>query len=124
MVSTVPLTFGSHEVTAYGAVSLKLNALFLVNVWVEVPFDPLILVNVPTAYIFPPQSTSWRICSVVPVSTSVGVPLTGVGDTRPACASAGVPVTADRERQQAAAATPAVSARRTLTLADGGTRLC
>jgi hypothetical protein len=39
--------------------------LFRVNVWVEVPFHPLIWVNVPTAYMVPPQSTSWRICSVV-----------------------------------------------------------
>ena len=30
MLSTVPLTSGSHGVTAYGAVALKLNALFLV----------------------------------------------------------------------------------------------
>jgi hypothetical protein len=44
--------------------------LLRVTVWIAVPFQPLIEVKVPTAYIVPPQSTSWRICSVVPVLAS------------------------------------------------------
>jgi hypothetical protein len=59
------LTSGFHEVTVNGAASEKLKMLFRVNVWVEVPSNPLIVVKVPTAYMVPPQSTSWRICSVV-----------------------------------------------------------
>ena len=66
IVLTVPLTFGFHDVTVNGAVSLKLNTLFLVKV--VAPW--LICVKVPTAYMVPPQSTSWRICSVVPVVAS------------------------------------------------------
>ena len=92
--------------------SLKLNTLFRVNVWVEVPFHPLIWVNVPTAYMVPPQSTSWRICSVVPVATSVGVPLTGVGDTAPASTGLAGAADAGAWRQHATAAMPAISAPR------------
>src|SRR5215472_14967732 len=112
MVSTVPLTFGSHEVTVYGAVSLKLKALFRVNVWVELPFHPLIWVNVPTAYMVPPQSTSWRICSVAWLFTSVGVPVAGVGETAPASAGLAGAADAVAGRQHATAAMPAISAPR------------
>src|SRR6516165_11144009 len=108
MVSTVPLTFGSHEVTAYGAVALKLNALFLGLVVVP----DLIEVNVPTAYMVPPHCTSWRTCSVVPVSASVGVPLAGVGDAGPASARPAGAASADAGKQHAPATTPAISAPR------------
>ena len=57
-----------------GAVSLNLKMRFRVNVWVVLPFHPLIWVKVPTAYMFPPQSAIWRISWVVPVATRVGVP--------------------------------------------------
>jgi hypothetical protein len=50
----------------------------------------LIEVKVPTAYIMPPQSTSWRICSVDVVVASWGVPASGVADTGPPAAPAGV----------------------------------
>jgi len=56
---------------------------------VDVPLEPLIWVKVPTAYMVPPQSTSLRIVSVVPVATSVGVPASGLGDTLPVWASTG-----------------------------------
>jgi hypothetical protein len=37
----------------------------------DVPLKPLMEVKVPTAYMVPPQSASWRICSVVvPVGAS------------------------------------------------------
>ena len=91
-----------------GAVSLKLKMLFRVKVWVDVPLYPLIWVKVPTAYMVPPQSATWRIVSVVPVATSVGVPATGVGDTGPVWASAGA-----AGRQSAPAAVTAISALRT-----------
>src|SRR5215831_1746886 len=81
---------------------------FRVNVWVELPFHPLIWVKVPTAYIVPPQSAIWRISSVVPVATRVGVPATGVGDTGPVAADAGA-----AGRQSAPAAPTAISALRT-----------
>ena len=90
------------------ALSEKLKMWFRVNVWVELPFHPLISVKVPTAYMVPPQSAIWRISSVVPVATSVGVPGTGVGDTGPVCASAGA-----AGRHTAVAAMPAISALRT-----------
>src|SRR5262249_54151169 len=74
---TVPLTFGVHEVTLYGAVRLKLKMLCRVKV-----LPPhLIAVNAPTAYMVPPHLTSWRTCSVLPVGASWGVPLAGLGDT-------------------------------------------
>src|SRR5215469_5520372 len=103
MELTSPLTLGSHGVTANGAVALKLKALFRVNV----PLDPLIWVKVPTAYMVVPHCTSWRICSVTPVATSVGVPATGVEDTGPVWASAGVPASTASERQQTPAVAPA-----------------
>jgi hypothetical protein len=71
---------------------------------VNVPLDPLIEVKVPTAYMTPPQSATWRIVSVVPVAASVGVPATGVGDTGPVAASAGA-----AGRHRALAAMPAIS---------------
>ena len=80
IVLTSPLTFGSHVVTANWAVALseKLKMLFRVNE----PLDPLIEVKVPTAYMVPPQSAIWRISSVVPVGTRVGVPADGRGRYR------------------------------------------
>src|SRR5215471_1526566 len=39
----------------------------------------------------PPQSTSWRICSVVvPVGANCGVPAAGTADTGPVAAAAGL----------------------------------
>ena len=96
-----------------GAVSAKLNTLDRVTVVVADPFQPLTEVNVPTAYIVPPQSASWRICSVLPVGASVGVPATGIGDTGPVWASAGAPGSAARQRQHALAVAPAASSPRT-----------
>ena len=51
MEFTSPLTFGSHVDILYGALALKLNALFRVNVW---PFKVTWL-NLPTAYMVPPH---------------------------------------------------------------------
>src|SRR6266567_808932 len=85
MVLTLPLTFGFHDVTLYGAVALKLNALCRLKVvppcWIDV--------KLPTAYMVPPHCTSCRTCSVVPVGASAGVPLAGCVDTGPLAASAG-----------------------------------
>src|SRR5947207_12601020 len=111
MVITVPLTLRSHGVTVNCPLSLKLTMWFRVNVWVELPSHPLIWVNVPTAYMVPPQSAIWRISSVVPVATRVGVPATGVGDTGPVAADAGA-----AGRQSAPAAPAAISALRTPSL--------
>jgi hypothetical protein len=65
-----------------------------------VPFRS-IFVKLPTAYMTCPHWTSWRICSVVPVVASCGVPLAGVALT---VASAGC----DAEIKSAAA--PAINA--------------
>src|SRR6266567_1807144 len=84
MVLTLPLTFGFHDVTLYGAVALKLNALCRLKVvppcWIDV--------KLPTAYMVPPHCTSCRTCSVVPVGASAGVPLAGCVDTGPLAATA------------------------------------
>src|SRR6266581_9232149 len=84
-VLTVPLTFGFHDVTLYGAVALKLNALC--RLYTVAPC--CIEVKVPTANMVPPHCTSCRTCSVVPVGASWGVPLAGCVDTGPVAASAG-----------------------------------
>src|ERR1051326_7383557 len=57
--------------------------LFRVNVCVDVPLSPVIWVKLPTAYITPLHATTCRICSVVPVGASAGVPVTGLGDAGP-----------------------------------------
>src|SRR5215813_1063108 len=106
MLLTVPLTLGSHGVTVYGAVALKLNALFLVYTVLSC----LIWVRVPTAYMVSPHCTSWRTCWVVPVSASVGVPLAGMGDTAPASTALAGAAAAGAGRQHAPAAMPAISA--------------
>ena len=74
----IPLTFGAQVVRLYGAVALKLKALFTA---VTVLLC-LIEVKVPTAYIVPPHCTSWRTCSTAPVVFSCGV-FAGVADTGP-----------------------------------------
>ncbi len=116
---TSPLTLGAQEVSWNGAVALKLKAFVLVTVAVAVPFHPLIKVKVPTANMVLPHCTSWRIWSVAPSATSVGVRATGAGDTGPVWASAGVPDAADSSRQQALAA-PAISKPRTPNLPRRG----
>src|SRR5580700_5598204 len=75
----IPLTFGAQVVRLYGAVALKLKALFTA---VTVLLC-LTEVKVPTAYIVPPHCTSWRTCSTAPVVFSCGV-LAGDADTGPA----------------------------------------
>ena len=94
----IPLTFGAQVVRLYGAVALKLKALFTA---VTVLLC-LTEVKVPTAYIVPPHCTSWRTCSTAPVAFSCGV-LAGVADTGPVAASAAVPAAADPARHKAAA---------------------
>src|SRR5215475_3284547 len=76
MLLTVPFTFGRHEVSVNGAVALKLNALFRVNV-----LPPCATTEkVPTAYMVLPHWTSWRTCSVgVVVAGKCGVPVAGCG---------------------------------------------
>ena len=101
-----------ERVTAYGAVALKLNALFLVHPVLRC----LIWVKLPTAYMVPPHCTSWRISSVAPVFDSVGVPLTGVGDTVPASAALAGTASTEAGRQHAPAAMPAISAPRAPSL--------
>jgi hypothetical protein len=79
MEFTVPLTLGVHDVIVYGAVALKLKTLsrgYVTPDW-------LISVKVPTANMVPPHWTSCRICSVLPVGASAGVPVAGTGDTEP-----------------------------------------
>src|SRR5580693_6847629 len=75
----IPLTFGAQVVRLYGAVALKLKALFTA---VTVLLC-LTEVKVPTAYIVPPHCTSWRTCSTEPVALSCGV-LAGVYPATPA----------------------------------------
>src|SRR6516225_9047316 len=121
MEFTVPLTFGVHDVIAYGAVALKLNTFSRARL---APFW-LILVKVPTANIFPPHSASCRICSVFPVDASVGVPAAGVGDTRRVAATLAGAARADAEKQhQAVTAMPAISAEHVLRLPRGRYRSC
>ena len=74
MLSTVPFTFGFHEVIVNGAVAWKLKALFRVNVMPPCSTTE----KVPTAYMVLPHWTSWRTCSVVGVVAGKwGVPIAG-----------------------------------------------
>src|SRR5215468_3572630 len=85
MEVTVPLTFGFHMVTLYGAVALKLKTLFR-----ETGVPPwVILVKLPTANMVPRHCTSCRTCSVCPVEASAGVAVAGTGETGPVAAAAG-----------------------------------
>ena len=83
----------------------------LVTVVVADPFHPLIKVKVPAANMVLPHCTIWRIWSVDPSGTRVGVPATGVGDTGPVWASAGA-----AGRHSAPAAMPAISRLPALSL--------
>ena len=80
MVFTSPLAFGFQSVILYGAVALKLKMLLRAK---SLP-PHVILLKVPTAYIFEPHCTICRTCSVVPAGyrTSCGVPVAAVGDTQ------------------------------------------
>src|SRR5215472_415265 len=86
-------------------------------------------VKVPTAYMVPPHGRSWRICSVVPVTASWGVPLAGSVETGPVTAAAAgwpapavagaVSAIASRSPDAAAIPLPTAGSRRAPTAGRG-----
>jgi hypothetical protein len=114
------LTFGSKLVSV-PVVALKLNTLFRVSVTAGVGFTCLMDVNLPTAYMLPPQGTSFRMISVLPSVLGVamlGVYAAGVGCTEPVPVAVAEPATP--AVVSAAAATAAVDSLLSVVRIGGG----